>query len=410
MDIVTPTNIAIGAMTCAYAVTVYGLTKSLVERKDEVPPVPQAPIKLSSAGSGSSRIPLDGKESLRSEERKADIRNRVVQVDSFLKDTDSKEIPNPMVVAGNQQALPGRFLTLKSCIPTGAFTIGDRQYKSQEELLAATRYKRAGPKAHLYYDPDKVKAAIVTCGGICPGENVVIRELVLMLWYSYGVHEIFGVKYGFDGFWKTTPQGDCFVKLMPELPPNLKEIPKSICAIKDIHTRGGTLLGSARGGFDTEKIIESLQTHGINQVYAIGGDGTHKGLLALSKALKKQQIEVTLIGIPKTIDNDMPLLDKTFGLLVKVMGRYAGHIAMHASLANRDVNICLIPEVPFDVYGSKGLFEYIMRRLKERGHCVIVVAEGAGVALRDVTLEQTAATDPWGNIIPPVSQLGLLER
>ncbi len=360
MDILTTTNMAVGAVACAYAATVYGLTK--YQHEDERPFHMMAGSIKHGDKDEMMKIPLDSKESLRSEERKADLRNHVMEVDSFLKDTDSKEVPNPMVVNESQQVLPGRFLTYKSCIPTGAFTIGDRQYKSEKELLAATRYKKAGPKAHLYYDPDKVKAAIVTCGGICPGENVVIRELVRMLWYGYGVHEIYGVKYGFEGFGKMTEEGDCYIKLMPDLPPNLKEIPKRILAVKDLHTKGGTVLGSSRGGFDAERVIASLQKHGINQLYAIGGDGTHRGLLALSKVLKQRKIEVALVGM----------------------------------------NICLIPEVPFDAYGPKGLLEYVMRRLKERGHCVIVVAEGAGVALRDVTLEQTAVRDPSGNLIPPV--------
>jgi 6-phosphofructokinase 1 len=295
--------------------------------------------------------------------------------------------------------------------------------------MNSQRYKKAGPKTHLYYDANNTTVAIVTCGGLCPGENVVVRELVMMLWYGYGVKEIYGVKYGYEGFYKTVEDGkDCFVKLVPELPMNIQAVPTGVIPVKDIHNLGGTILGTSRGGFDAEKIACGMVKHKINQVYAIGGDGTHRGLLALSNYLKKKKIEISLIGIPKTIDNDMPLLDKSFGFdtavevamwaiqcadveancaeygigLVKVMGRSAGHIAMHASLANRDVNICLIPEFEFDVYGPKGLFEFVIKRVKDRHHCVIVAAEGAAAGMRDVQLGEEVKRDPSGNIIPEV--------
>ena len=432
MDLSTFDKIVIGAFASVCAATMYGCAKSYFG-SDKPPGVKVAEV-LKEEEEEIMKIPLERKESLRSEERKADAQNRVVEVENFMKDTNSQEIPNPMVVGEAEKIRSGRFLTYKSCIPTGAFTIAGRQYRSEKELLEAPRYKKAGPKAHLYYDPNKVKAAIVTCGGICPGENVVVRELVMMLWYGYGVREIYGVKYGYEGFWKMTSDGDCYVKLMPDLPPNLKGIPKNIIGVKDLHNKGGTVLATSRGGFDAEKIVEALQTRGINQVYAVGGDGTHRGLLALSKLLKQRKIEISLIGVPKTIDNDMPILDKTFGFdtavevamwaiqcadieansseygvgLVKVMGRYAGHIAMHASLANRDVNVCLIPESPFDIYGPKGLLEYVMKRVKERHHCVIVIAEGVGAAIRDVQLENSGKKDASGNIIPPVHFAAIL--
>ncbi len=357
-----------------------------------------------------------------------DLLPPLIEVESLWKGPKSDGIPNPMVMSkDNAPGISYRFLPVKSCVPEGAFTLSELQYTSETKLLKAKRYLKAGPKTHIYYDPGKVKAAIVTCGGLCPGENVVIRELVMMLWYGYGVREIFGVKYGYEGFWKKEKNGkDCYVRLVPALPPNLKEPPKDMIAVKDIHSLGGTILASSRGGFDGEKIADELEVRGINQVYAIGGDGTHRGLLALSKVLKNRGIEISLIGIPKTIDNDMPLIDRTFGFdtavevamwaihcadteancaeygvgLVKVMGRSAGHIAMHAAMANRDVNICLLPEFPYDVYGPKGLLEYIMKRLKDRHHCVIVVAEGAATGMRDIKLGGTVRKDASGNILP----------
>lgn len=358
--------------------------------------------------------------------------NGVVEVESFWKGPKTEGVPNPMVLTKDTiPIVSNRFLPINSCVPEGAFTLSDRQYKSEEKLLSAGRYLKAGPKTHLYYDPNKVRAAIVTCGGLCPGENVVVRELVMMLWYSYGVKDIYGVKYGYEGFWKIKDGKDCYVKLVPDFGPHIKNPPKDIIAVKDIHNIGGTILGSSRGGFDGERIADAIQKREINQIYAIGGDGTHRALLKLSKVFKKRGVEVTLIGIPKTIDNDMPLLDKTFGFdsaveaamwaiqcvdveansaeygvgLIKVMGRSAGHIAMHAALANRDVNVCLLPEFPFDVYGPKGLLEYVMKRVKDRHHCVIVVAEGAALGMRDMKLGEEVRKDPSGNVIPEVRDL-----
>ena len=422
MEASTTKKVAVGvvAAACACAVAAYGLhciTKN--PKKKDID---------EDENESKDLVPLSRSSSLRNAERTADIQNHVEDVDSFLKDVDNSEYENPMVVEDAKRIRSGSFLTIKSCIPTGAFTISGQQYHSEYDLLTVPRYKKAGPKSHLYYDTTKVRAAIVTCGGICPGLNVVIRELVMMLWHGYKVHDIYGIKYGYEGFWKKSQDGDCYVKLIPELKKNEKLLDKHTIVVKDIHTLGGTILGSSRGGFDGEKIANAVLERGINQIYAIGGDGTHRGLLNLSKIFKKKKIEVTLVGIPKTIDNDIDIIDKTFGFdtaveigmwaihcadveansaeygvgLVKLMGRHAGHIAMHASLANRDVNICLIPESPFDVYGPKGLLEYVTKRVKERHHCVIVAAEGAGAAVRDTNPHSGSTKDPSGNIVPPV--------
>jgi len=412
------------AAACACATTAYGLYTFYKEPKEDQEIIEED--KESEV-----QVPLSRSDSIRNEERQKDLYNRVVEVQSFLKDKDDTEYNNPMVVEDekDQKAFSSeRFLTADSCVPLGAFTIQGNDYHSIRDLMDAPRYKKAGPKTHLYYDPKKVKPVIVTCGGVCPGLNVVIREVVMMLCHGYGVKEVLGVKYGFEGFWKETSDGDCYVKLVPELKRERDKKDKKIIVVQDLHTRGGTILGTSRGGFDGEKIADAVEAKGINQIFAIGGDGTHRGLLRLSKIFRRRNIEVSLIGIPKTIDNDLPIVDKTFGFdtavevaswaihcadveansaeygvgLVKVMGRHAGHIAMHASLASRDVNVCLIPESPFEIYGPKGLLEYILKRLKERHHCVVVVAEGAGGAARDMTLNSEQIKDASGNILPPV--------
>ncbi|GMQ06275.1 hypothetical protein CsSME_00050923 [Camellia sinensis var. sinensis] len=193
--------------------------------------------------------------------------------------------------------------------------------------------------------------------------------------------------------------------------------------VNDIHKRGGTVLGTSRGGHNTKKIVDSIQDRGINQVYIIGGDGTQKGASAIYEEIRRRGLKVAVAGVPKTIDNDIPVIDKSFGFdtaveeaqrainaahvesesnencigLVKLMGRDSGFIAMHATIASRDVDCCLIPESPFYLEGAGGLFEYIEKRLKENGHMVIVIAEGAGQELLSESLRSSHQQDASGN-------------
>ena len=254
----------------------------------------------------------------------------------------------------------------------------------------------------------RVKACIMSCGGLCPGINVVIRELVMALRYNYGVAEIYGIKWGFLGFTKK----ECWVKLEPE-------------DIKEIHLLGGTVLGTSRSGFDGEKIYKELVKRNINMVFFIGGDGTHRGIRELSKIFKEKKKKIILIGIPKSIDNDMPIIDKSFGLdsaiqesvrtiraanveancnlngigLVKLFGRSSGFVAMLATLAARDVNICLIPEIPFNLYGENGLLDFIFQRMQIKEHCVIVVSDGARFSVKDYKTTNGRPVDDIGLLI-----------
>ncbi|KAL0297245.1 UNVERIFIED_CONTAM: ATP-dependent 6-phosphofructokinase [Sesamum radiatum] len=252
-------------------------------------------------------------------------------------------------------------------------------------------FRRAGPRQKVYFASDEVHACIVTCGGLCPGLNTVIREIVHSLDYMYGVSKVLGIDGGYRGFYAKNT-----ITLTPKV-------------VNDIHKRGGTILGTSRGGHDTMKIVDSIQDRGINQacveiVYIIGGDGTQKGAAVIFEEIRKRGLKVAVAGIPKTIDNDIPVIDRSFGFdtaveeaqrainaahveaesaengigVVKLMGRYSGFIAMYATLASRDVDCCLIPESPFYLEGKGGLFEYIEKTLKENGHMVIVIAEGAG--------------------------------
>nr|AIE47270.1 phosphofructokinase [Hevea brasiliensis] len=268
-----------------------------------------------------------------------------------------------------------------------------------------THFRRAGPRQKVYFKSDEVYACIVTCGGLCPGLNTVIREIVCGLYHMYGVSKVLGIDGGYRGFYSKNT-----ISMTPKF-------------VNDIHKRGGTILGTSRGGHDTSKIVDSIQDRGINQVYIIGGDGTQKGAAVIYEEIQRRGLKVAVAGIPKTIDNDIPVIDKSFGFdtaveeaqrainaahveaestengigVVKLMGRYSGFIAMYATLASRDVDCCLIPESPFYLEGKGGLFEFIKKRLKENGHMVIVIAEGAGQDLLSKSLQSMDQQDASGN-------------
>ncbi|XP_038987596.1 ATP-dependent 6-phosphofructokinase 3 [Phoenix dactylifera] len=275
----------------------------------------------------------------------------------------------------------------------------------QKDSPRGLHFRRAGPRQKVYFESDDVLACIVTCGGLCPGLNTVIREIVCGLSDMYGVNRVLGIEGGYRGFYARNT-----IPLTPKF-------------VNDIHKRGGTILGTSRGGHDTMKIVDNIADRGINQVYIIGGDGTQRGASVIFEEIQRRGLKVAVVGIPKTIDNDIAVIDKSFGFdtaveeaqrainaahveaesiengigLVKLMGRYSGFIAMYATLASRDVDCCLIPESPFYLEGKGGLFEYIEKRLKENGHMVIVVAEGAGQDLIAESPQSFHHADASGN-------------
>jgi 6-phosphofructokinase 1 len=250
-------------------------------------------------------------------------------------------------------------------------------------------FERAGPRETLFFDPAEVTCAIVTCGGLCPGLNDVIRSIVLSATYSYGVKRILGFRYGYAGLAPDCP--DEPLELTPE-------------RVSNIHDMGGTILGSSRGPQDPKDMVKTLQRYGVNILFTIGGDGTLSGAESLAETCQKQGLPISVIGVPKTIDNDIFWISRSFGFttavlyakvaitaahveatgasngigLVRLMGRNSGFIAAHATLSNPDVNFCLIPEAPFSLRGKRGLFRCLEERLRLKRHAVIVVAEGAG--------------------------------
>ena len=280
----------------------------------------------------------------------------------------------------------------------------DTQDSTQTDKGVSPSIEVAGPRRMIYFDPSTVKAAIVTCGGLSPGINDVIRAVVMGLYYRYGVRNIAGIRYGFQGL--IPKYRHEVVRLTPEV-------------VKDLHTLGGSVLSSSRGGQDVVEMVDTLFRMNINIFFCIGGDGTMKAAELITKEINRRDLKISVIGIPKTIDNDLNLIDKTFGFdtaismvvhaiqcahveakgapmgigMVKIMGRESGHIVLSAALAQNDVNFALIPEVPFDLEGEKGLFNVLEKRLLERKHAVILVAEGAGQELfADTDPKQTDAS------------------
>ena len=250
-------------------------------------------------------------------------------------------------------------------------------------------FEVAGPRKQLYFDPVTVRAAIVTCGGLCPGLNTVIRATVMQLWHRYGCRYIEGIHGGYFGL-SAARAGD-FYGLTPD-------------DVEDAHNHGGTILGTSRGTPPTTEIVDTLLKKNINMLFAIGGDGTMRGAASIVEELRRRGEPIAVIGIPKTIDNDIPWVRRTFGFetavsvaigavnaahveaesvhngigVVKLMGRDSGYIAANATLASGDVNYCLVPEVDFEVDGPGGLYALLEQRLSARQHAVVVVAEGAG--------------------------------
>jgi 6-phosphofructokinase 1 len=266
-------------------------------------------------------------------------------------------------------------------------------------------FEPAGPRRKIFFDPSKTRAGIVTCGGLCPGLNDVIRALVMELHFLYRVRNIVGFCNGYQGF--VAKYQRPVVELTPQ-------------SVSQINEHGGTILGTSRGQQDPEEMVDCLERMGISILFVIGGDGTLRGAHAIAREVAARRAKIAVVGIPKTIDNDICFIDQSFGFqtafseaaaviraahveakaapngvgLLKVMGRHSGFIACYAALAVNDANFVLIPEVPFRMDGDHGFLSVLVRRIKSSGHAVIVVAEGAGQDL----IAATNQTDASGNV------------
>ena len=290
-------------------------------------------------------------------------------------------------------------------IPGFRFVPDDTSVASVVEKRADVPYapvlaEHAGPREKIFFEPSTTRVGIVTCGGLCPGVDNVVRSIVLELWHRYGVREILGFRWGYAG-------------IAPDARP-LRLDPGIVC---DIHTRGGTFLGTSRGRRDIALMADGLRAHKVDVLVAIGGDGTLRGAHALHEEITRRGDRIGVVGVPKTIDDDIAFVDKTFGFdtavevartaihgahveavgtdrgvsVVKLMGRDSGFIAAMATIASADVNFCLIPEIPFDLEGPEGFLAALEARLDERGHAVVVVAEGCGARLAGENAERDAS-------------------
>ena len=268
---------------------------------------------------------------------------------------------------------------------------------------ADTFFERAGPRQKIFFDPRKTRAAIVTCGGLCPGLNNVIRSAFLELHFNYGVREVLGIRHGYQGLTFKAPPP---LVLTPEL-------------VDHIHRKGGSILSSSRGQQEIAEMVAYLANRQIDILLCIGGDGTQKGSHAIAQEIARRKLPISVVGIPKTIDNDILFVRQTFGYfsaiesaraildgahceskgapngigLVKLMGRDSGFIAAGAAVASQEVNFVLVPEIPIRLDGPKGFLATLHRRLVDRHHAVVVVAEGAGQDL----LAQETGLDKSGN-------------
>src|SRR5262245_25705603 len=260
--------------------------------------------------------------------------------------------------------------------------------RPEDDLL----FELAGARKHLFFNPPETRAGIVTCGGLCPGLNDVIRSLFFELHHAYGVKEVLGFRWGYQGL--DPEHGAEPLVLTHEM-------------VDGIHLQGGTILGTSRGPVDTARAVENLIRRRVNILFTIGGDGTQRGGREFFAEAHRRGEALSVVGIPKTIDNDIPFVARSFGFLtavqeaamvlqrahtearsvqngialVKLMGRHAGFLTAEATVASQDVNFTLIPEVPFQLEGRGGFLAALEQRIVNRGHAVIAVAEGAGQEL-----------------------------
>ncbi|ABC76638.1 pyrophosphate--fructose 6-phosphate 1-phosphotransferase [Syntrophus aciditrophicus SB] len=271
-----------------------------------------------------------------------------------------------------------------------------------DEGIHPPAMEAAGPREKVFFDPSRIACGIVTCGGICPGLNDVIRSIVLSLCHHYCVQKIYGFRFGYEGLVQRYGH---------------KPLELTADSVAQIHEIGGTILGSSRGPQEPSEMVKTLEDLNVGILFTIGGDGTQRGAQKIAEEATRRGLEISVIGIPKTIDNDISYIQATFGFetavaearratyaahteadaarnsisLVKLMGRDSGFIAAYSVLVNSHVNFCLVPEARFTL---DGLLRALKERLERRGHAVVVVAEGAGQNL----MEATAERDASGNI------------
>lgn len=252
--------------------------------------------------------------------------------------------------------------------------------------LSPFRMRVAQVAEHLHFNPAETVVGIVTCGGLCPGLNDVVRGITYMCRRTYGVKRVIGFRYG---YWGLSAAGrDSAIDL-------------DTAKVSQIHMTGGTFLGSSRGPQKESEMVDTLVEYGINILFTIGGDGTQRGAQKIASEARKRGLDIAVVGIPKTIDNDLSFSHRTFGYqtavehatsairaayseasshpygvgIVKVMGRHSGFIAAQATIASQMANLCLVPEQPIT---QETFFKLLDTRFCRADYVVICVAEGFG--------------------------------
>lgn len=325
------------------------------------------------------------------------------QEDYIVKTLGEQRIKSPLKLTFQQDDLSSRFTENDRIL----FDSSLNQYNTN--LITGQNpvsFEKAGPHEHIFFNPLQTKVAIVSCGGLCPGINNVIRSLVNQLHYRYQVTKIIGIQYGFEGF--ISKYNHPIIELTPE-------------SVDAIHLFGGSILGSSRGNQDIAEIVDKLCELDVNILFCIGGDGTLHGAHAIHEEIARRNLNISIAGIPKTIDNDINMIDKSFGFetafsianeiirdahneakgayngiaILKLMGRNSGFIAAYAALSIQEVNFVLVPELDFDLDGPNGFLHFLRKRIENRHHALIVVAEGAGQKFFEAG---TVEKDASGNI------------
>ncbi len=310
-----------------------------------------------------------------------------------------REIPSPIELS------KAKGDGIADYVHDSAHVLAHIEFDEGQDLSPDLYFEKAGPREFLHFRPQYCRAAIVTCGGLSPGINNVIRSVHNELYYHYGVKDILGIRNGYQGL---NPQfGLEPLELDPEL-------------VSNIHKLGGTILSSSRGPQDPTVMVNYLCSLGINMLFCVGGDGTQRGAHAIAQEALRQKAPLAVVGIPKTIDNDIHFVQRSFGYatalekarevldgahveakgapnglaIVKLMGRHAGFIAAGATIASQEVNCTLIPEISFKLDGGDGLLAFLRNRILRKKHAVLVVAEGAGQHLFQ---QDTSSQDASGN-------------
>lgn len=331
------------------------------------------------------------------------LAGHITAADVVIRDLGKCLLPSPVVAHLGESAVVFVGAAEKVLVDDRMSVM--RTHSGQIAELPA--FELAGPRNKIFFDPRTVGCGIVTCGGLCPGINNVIRGIVLELARGYGVKRILGFRFGYEGL--ISRFGHEPLTLTPD-------------SVAHIHHQGGTILGSSRGSQDPVEVVDNLEANGINILFVVGGDGTIRGAMQLTAEIEKRGLKIAVVSVPKTIDNDIHFIDRSFGFesaysaavevvrsarveamgahngigLVKLMGRHSGFVACQAALASADVDLVLIPEIAAHLEGERGVLGNLDRVLAKKGNAVVVVAEGAA---QELMADEASAdgTDKSGN-------------